>query len=94
MNREQGWNALNFWWSPHSWVNDVSIINAGEQLLVLLLLLVVNHRAVAALCPAGTALMLSCLPLRCGCECICGTVAHHTTRILQTLLAASAAFYI
>lgn len=29
MNREQGWNALNFWWTPHSWVDDVSILNAG-----------------------------------------------------------------
>lgn len=31
MNKEQGWNALNFWWTPHSWVNDVSILNAGEH---------------------------------------------------------------
>jgi hypothetical protein len=29
MNREQGWNALNFWWTPHSWVDNVSILNAG-----------------------------------------------------------------
>jgi hypothetical protein len=31
MNREQGWNALNFWWTPHSWVDDVSILNAGTS---------------------------------------------------------------
>jgi hypothetical protein len=30
MNKEQGWNAINFWWTPHSWINDVSILNAGE----------------------------------------------------------------
>lgn len=30
MNKERGWNALNFWWTPHSWVNDVSILNAGQ----------------------------------------------------------------
>jgi hypothetical protein len=29
MNREQGLNALNFWWTPHSWVDDVEIVNAG-----------------------------------------------------------------
>lgn len=29
MGKEQGWNALNFWWTPHSWVDDVSILNAG-----------------------------------------------------------------
>ncbi len=29
MNKEQGYNALNFWWTPHSWVNDVAIVNAG-----------------------------------------------------------------
>jgi hypothetical protein len=29
MGREQGWNALNFWWTPHSWVDDVSILNTG-----------------------------------------------------------------
>jgi len=30
MNKEQGWNALNFWWTPHSWIDDISIVNAGE----------------------------------------------------------------
>ncbi|KAF6262421.1 hypothetical protein COO60DRAFT_1676006 [Scenedesmus sp. NREL 46B-D3] len=34
MNREQGWNALNFWWTPHSWVNDVSIINSDLGIIV------------------------------------------------------------
>ena len=29
MNKEQGWNALQFWWTPNSWVNDVKIVNAG-----------------------------------------------------------------
>jgi hypothetical protein len=29
MNTERGWNALNFWWTPHSWIDDVSILNAG-----------------------------------------------------------------
>lgn len=29
MNTERGWNALNFWWTPHSWVDDVSILNSG-----------------------------------------------------------------
>jgi hypothetical protein len=30
MNREQGWNALQFWWTPNSWVKDVKIVNAGK----------------------------------------------------------------
>lgn len=29
MNKEAGWNALNFWWTPNSWVSDVAIFNAG-----------------------------------------------------------------
>lgn len=29
MNTERGWNALNFWWTPHSWIDDVTILNAG-----------------------------------------------------------------
>lgn len=29
MNKEQGWNGVNFWWTPNSWINDVSILNSG-----------------------------------------------------------------
>jgi hypothetical protein len=34
MNTERGWNALHFWWTPHSWVNDVAILNADLGVLV------------------------------------------------------------
>lgn len=30
MNKEQGYNAVNFWWTPNSWISDVAIANAGK----------------------------------------------------------------
>jgi hypothetical protein len=29
MNRELGLNALQFWMTPNSWVDDVAVVNAG-----------------------------------------------------------------
>lgn len=49
MGKEQGWNALNFWWTPHSWVDEVSILNAGVALQGRWLGAVVALRCAAAL---------------------------------------------
>lgn len=47
MNKEQGWNALNFWWTPHGWVDDVTILNAGKHFML-------SAEAVSPACSACT----------------------------------------
>ena len=32
--RELGYNALNFWWTPHSWVHDVALLNMDMGVVV------------------------------------------------------------